>query len=138
MYIKSLTLTHFRNYKNLSLTLPEANFLIALIGKNAQGKTNFIEAVSMLSLAKSFRNADNEDILKFDESHFRIATNIINKENQEEKLEIFFEKEPRKRKVYKVDDLNSSATDFVGHLLSTTFSADDIHMMHAAPNIRRK
>lgn len=138
MHIQSLNLTHFRNYQELKLTLLKENFLYALIGKNAQGKTNFIEAISILSLAKSFRNTDTEDLLKFDESHFRIQANILNRENQEEKLEVFFEQHPRKRRVYKIDDVNTSTTNFVGHLLSTTFSADDIHMAHAAPSIRRR
>ena len=58
MYIKSLKLENFRNYDSLSASFhPGVNILI---GDNAQGKTNLIEAIYMMSFAKSFARAKTE------------------------------------------------------------------------------
>ena len=57
MYLERLTLLNFRNYRQLEMGPPRGPSV--LYGDNAQGKTNFLEAVYLLSIAKSFR-ADNE------------------------------------------------------------------------------
>ena len=57
MYLQHLTLLNYRNYRQLDVEMPRGP--VVLHGDNAQGKTNFLEAVYLLSIAKSFR-ADNE------------------------------------------------------------------------------
>ena len=52
MYLSSLSLSYFRNYAQLDLPLVPGLFLFH--GDNAQGKTNLLEAVSMLATATSF------------------------------------------------------------------------------------
>lgn len=61
MPLKRLTLKHFRNFEHLELDFhPEFNFIY---GKNAQGKTNLIEAVHYLATLKSFRTAEKTDLI---------------------------------------------------------------------------
>jgi DNA replication and repair protein RecF len=53
--ITSLTLENFRNYRTLSLTLPAQP--VVLRGVNGAGKTNILEAISLLSPGRGFRSA---------------------------------------------------------------------------------
>ena len=53
MKINHIELKNFRNYKDCSVDF--APFINIFIGKNAQGKTNLLEAIYILSLSKSFK-----------------------------------------------------------------------------------
>lgn len=55
MKLKKLQLEHYRNYESISLNChPDVNILI---GENAQGKTNLLESIYTLALAKSHRTS---------------------------------------------------------------------------------
>ena len=60
-YISQINLSHFRNYRSLTLTELERGFLV-LTGANGAGKTNVLEAVSILSPGRGMRRAALEDI----------------------------------------------------------------------------
>ncbi|MBI4200664.1 MAG: AAA family ATPase, partial [Chloroflexi bacterium] len=61
MYLSRLALTNFRNFRHLELELPHG--LVFLVGANAQGKTNLLEAAYLLAIAKSYRtNVEREMI----------------------------------------------------------------------------
>jgi len=63
MYLSHLTLSEFRNYRQLNLTLEPGLFLF--YGDNAQGKTNLLEAVSMLSTATSFHASSDREVVNW-------------------------------------------------------------------------
>ena len=58
--ITSLTLQNFRNYASLQLNLPAKP--VVLMGENGAGKTNILEAISLLSPGRGFRNAAIRDM----------------------------------------------------------------------------
>lgn len=59
MYLSRLSLTNYRNFRHLELHLPQG--LVFILGANAQGKTNLLEAAYLLSIAKSYRtNVERE------------------------------------------------------------------------------
>jgi len=60
--VDRLTLSHFRSYKSLSLQLDGRP--IAIYGLNGAGKTNILEAVSMLSPGRGFKRAGTEDMVR--------------------------------------------------------------------------
>ncbi|MCQ3034867.1 MAG: DNA replication/repair protein RecF [Bacilli bacterium] len=61
MIIESLKLRNFRNYKELELSFdPKLNIIV---GDNAEGKTNIVEAIHFLSLARSFRTNETADLI---------------------------------------------------------------------------
>lgn len=57
-----LSLFDFRNYKKKSFEFNEAN--IVFFGKNGRGKTNILEAISILSIGKSWRETSKKDVIK--------------------------------------------------------------------------
>ncbi len=82
MIIKSLTLRNFRNYDYAKVEFdPKLN---VIIGDNAAGKTNLVEAIYFLSLARSFRTSETSDLIKnkrqFSEIEASVEQDTINKD----------------------------------------------------------
>jgi len=63
MFCEHLSLTNFRNYVRLELELPPGATL--LVGANAQGKTNLLEAVYYLATTRSFRSAVDRELVNW-------------------------------------------------------------------------
>ena len=70
MYIKKLKIKHFRNYKELSISFD--NKVNVIIGENAQGKTNMMEAVYVLAMAKSHRTSNDKELIHWDKEYAKI------------------------------------------------------------------
>ena len=70
MKIKKLELQNFRNYENISINLKDG--LNVLVGKNAQGKTNLVEAINFCCIGKSHRTTKERDLINFDKDFARI------------------------------------------------------------------
>ena len=75
MLIQKLTLKNFRNHQSLSFDFTER--INAIIGPNAVGKTNIVEAIYYLSLAKSFRTDDDVDLVKKNRDKAEIDATIV-------------------------------------------------------------
>ena len=63
MQLNQIVLKHYRNYENQSLELPEGATILA--GENAQGKTNLLEAIFLLTGGKSWRASRRGDLVAF-------------------------------------------------------------------------
>ena len=75
MRISRLHLEQFRNIESLSVFPCETVNII--YGDNAQGKTNLLEAIWLLSGAKSFRGAKDADLIRFGESRALIESDFF-------------------------------------------------------------
>ena len=64
MHIESLELTNYRNYESLTLNFSQT--INVLIGENAQGKTNIMESIYVLSMAKSHRTSNDKELIRWD------------------------------------------------------------------------
>ena len=64
MHVRHLSLSDFRNYRRLELDLPAG--LLLFLGRNAQGKTNLLEAVHLLSTIRSPRTTSDTDLINWD------------------------------------------------------------------------
>ena len=74
MKIKHLGLKNYRNCRELELDITSQKVLI--IGKNAQGKTNILESIYLLSGLKAQRTTTTSDLINFESSFFEINSNI--------------------------------------------------------------
>lgn len=133
MKIKELTLKHYRNYRDVNLKFNDG--LIILTGENAQGKTNLLEAIFLLSLAKSHRtNRDHEMVLW--QEDFASIRAIIETKTFEVPLEIILNK---KGKIAKVNHLEQAKlSQFVGQLNVILFAPEDMQLVKGAPALRRR
>ena len=66
-YIKKVSLKNFRNHRNLNLNLKNSSILI--YGGNGSGKTNILEAISLLNQGKGLRKANLENFLNQENIH---------------------------------------------------------------------
>lgn len=78
--ITSLTLENFRNYRTLSLTLEPQP--VVLRGVNGAGKTNILEAISLLAPGRGFRGAKLKDIDKDGVSPWVVAARVVSGDSE--------------------------------------------------------
>ena len=133
MRINNLELTDFRNYNHFFIEFDQG--INILIGGNAQGKTNIIEAIYLLSVCKSFRTHINDQMIQFDHDFAKVKGNVFSNERMHQ-LELILSKESKKAKVDGKDILKIS--DYVGYLNAVVFVPDDLSLVKGSPSIRRK
>ncbi len=135
MFLKKLNLQNFRNYSNLSLELD--NRPTILLGNNAVGKSNLLEAIYLLSTTKSQRAETDSELIKEEES-FCIVEGLLDTEQSEIDLEIGFQLiDGNLSKKIKVNGIPRRAVDFLGNLPAVIFYPSDINMVTGSPSLRR-
>ncbi|MFC1925192.1 DNA replication/repair protein RecF [Chloroflexota bacterium] len=150
MFISHLSLTDFRNYRHLELSLPPC--LVVIQGDNAQGKTNLLEAVLVLAISKSHRASSDRDLVyrnaDADSQPFARLVAEVQRERGEIKVEIVlrgegaaFPAEPASvlvRKRIRVNGIYRRAVDLVGQVNAVIFSAQDIDLTGGTPSLCRR
>ena len=133
MYIKSLKLENFRNYDNLSVEFhPGINILI---GDNAQGKTNLIEAIYMMSFAKSFRTRRDRETINFNKDYARIDA-VIARDDEEQPFSMLIKPDS---KYISCDGVKvSKMTELLEKVYAVIFSPEDLKLVKDSPDRRRK
>lgn len=133
MQIKSLNLSHFRNYEQVALQFQPG--LTIITGENAQGKTNLLEAIIMLSLAKSHRTHQDQEMIQWDQKQAIIEA-VIQTTHYETPLSLQLS---RKGKVAKVNHLDQAKlSHFIGKLNTVLFAPEDMQLIKGAPTLRRR
>jgi len=136
MYIRQLIAKNFRNYQRLVIDFhPGINIIY---GPNAAGKTNIIEAISILSNIKSFRGIHDSAIIKWGEQSYYCCSTI--EKNETSKFEIGFSLiHNKQKKRAKIDDrIINKMSEYYGKLITVIFSTEDINIIHGPPETRRK
>ena len=133
MFIKSIELKNYRNYKDLKLEFSKEKIL--LIGKNAQGKTNLLEAMYYLSCLNSARAKTDSELIMWNEQAAKVKALIL-KEDFEKELEVLIS--PPKRKELKVNGIKKSkSSEFCTNLSVVSFSVNDLLLLRGVPDDRR-
>ena len=134
MIVRSLQLTDFRNYPQLSLSLDAG--VVALVGRNAQGKTNLAEALVVLSTMKSFRGASNDFVVRNGADSAFVRAELLGDDGREFLIEI--ELKRAGRSVAQVNRKRVVRTrDLLSVLRTTVFSPDDRSLVNGSASVRR-
>ena len=100
MKLKRLGLKNYRNCADVEMEFPTQKTLI--IGKNAQGKTNILESIYLLSDLKSPRTSTMTDLIKFNSEKFEIKAEA-EKNNTDIELDFTYNSEKKRElKINKV------------------------------------
>jgi len=133
-----LALRHFRNLGNQDLELPPEG--VALVGRNAQGKSNLLEAIYYLETFRSFRGSRDEQLVAFGESVFRVAGTLVPEGTPDRAVQVAaaFEKKGKRKKVT-VDGVEPERVgDALGRLAAVVFSPADAELVGGGPGERRR
>lgn len=132
MKLRNLTLTNYRNCKDLSLDFTSAKILI--IGKNAQGKTNILESIYFLSTLKSPRTSNNIELINFDAEKAEINCNLIKNDTD---VELDFTYSNEKKRELAVNKVKTTPKNFKSVLKTVLFSTSDLLLLRGNPSDRR-
>lgn len=124
---------HFRNYAALSLTFQPGIHLF--IGDNAQGKTNLLEALYVLSLSRSYRTAKDRELIQWHHSQAWLEAEI-EKRHGRLILELFFTPQGKKAKLNHIERRRLS--DYVGAFNVVIFAPEDLNLIKGSPRVRRR
>jgi DNA replication and repair protein RecF len=133
MYMKELVLENFRNYESLQLTFD--NKVNVILGENAQGKTNVLEAIYVLAMAKSHRTSNDKDLIRWDEEYAKIEGRV-EKRHTSIPLELTISKKGKKAKSNHIEQQRLS--QYVGNLNVVMFAPEDLHLVKGSPQVRRR
>ena len=138
MRLSELSLSHFRNLGVQDLRIPEEG--VALVGENAQGKSNLLEAIYYLETLRSFRGARDDQLVAFGEDVFRIVGTMEDARGAGATLEVAaaFQKRGRKKKVTLSGEVPARLGDALGHLGAVIFSPADVAVVNDGPGERRR
>lgn len=132
MQLENLVLRNFRNYAELSVEFaPGVN---VLLGPNAQGKTNLLEAIYVLALARSHRTNSDKDLIGWEGSEAAIGGRV-RKSVGDVPLELQFTKKGKKARVNHLEQAKLS--QYIGHLNVVLFAPEDLDLVKGAPTVRR-
>lgn len=133
MRIEHLELQNYRNYEKLELSFsPEIN---VFIGENAQGKTNIMEALYVLSMAKSHRSSNDKELIRWDAEYGKIKADVYRKYGRLP-LEITLSKKGKTAKVNHLEQRRLS--DYIGQLNVVMFAPEDLDLVKGSPQVRRR
>lgn len=133
MILRRLTLKNFRNIAYDVIEFKDGVNL--LVGKNGQGKTNILEAVSFCSYLKSFRAAKEEQLIRFGEQSAYIKLEYEDR-GALQSIEVTINKDDKKE--LKQNGVTVSKNrDLIGAFLSVIFTPDHLNLIKEGPNKRR-
>lgn len=133
MKINSLELNNFRNYTYTKTEFKDGlNFIV---GSNAQGKTNMLEGIYLLSVGKSPKNSKDKQIIRFNQNKAKVGVNFSTVAGNKT-IEIYLDKSEKKS--IKINNLNIlKLTELVGTLSVVYFSPDELKLIKEVPEDRR-
>ena len=134
MRINRLTLQNFRNYGEQSVDFAPDNNVI--VGENAQGKTNLLEAIVMLSCAHSNRARADREMIRFGEDEARLTGEIDSRERAFSVELSLFSGKRRKLQINKVPA--KRASELTGVLGTVFFCPEDLMLIRDGAAARRR
>ena len=135
MELRNLSLRNFRNYEELSLDFDSGVNLI--VGQNAQGKTNLLEAVSYLGSGKSFRAQKQSEMVRFGADFADIEGEIFSQERIQQLRWVLFSA-TRPRQIWRNGAKKKTTADISGVMSTVLFCPEDLMVLKAGASARRR
>lgn len=135
MRIDRLYLRNFRNYTEMNTEfVPGVNLLV---GDNANGKTNLLEAIFYLSTAKAFRAKHENELLLFGSEFAELSAKVFSQEREQELKVLLFEGR-RPRQLWLNGVKQKTASGIAGVLTSVLFCPEDLSVLKKGAAPRRR
>jgi len=132
--ITRLVLKNYRTYKDAIIDFSEG--LNVFVGKNAQGKTNILEAVFFAVIGRSFRTSKEKEVISWGETSSYIKSEF-SRQYRDVEIELIFS--DRNKKTVKVDKIPLHRIgELMGHVNAIFFSPDELKLVKESPEERRR
>jgi DNA replication and repair protein RecF len=137
VHLSGIQIRHFRNLAEQQLELPAEG--VAIIGENAQGKTNLLEAVYYLETFRSFRGSRDDRLVALGQDFFRIVGNLEG-QSPEDGIEVSaaFQLRGKRKKIALDGEEPERLGDGLGRLAAVVFSPADVALVSDGPGARRR
>lgn len=134
MLLKTILLNNYRNYTKANLLCsPTLNIIW---GNNAQGKSNLLEAIYLLSTGQAYRTNHDQELVRWGASYYLIKSEI---QNNERTLDIELMYQIDQKKSLKINGYKRSRiSDVLGVFNVVLFSPDDLYLVKGGPTRRRR
>jgi DNA replication and repair protein RecF len=135
VFLKNLKLSNYRNFSSVDLKLSNSTLFV---GKNAQGKSNVLDAVYFLATTKSPKAEKDSQLIKEDQTVCRVE-GVIEKEGEgENNLEIVMQDNSEGfTKRTRVNGVSRRVVDYLGNLVVIQFVPEDLNLVIGSPSLRR-
>ena len=133
MKVTSLSVFNFRNWNDGKIEFDDK--INILVGNNAQGKTNLLEAIYFCCIGKSLRAKDKE-LVQFEKENGKITLNI-QKKFSKAKVEVYLFK--KQKKSVKINNIPINRIgQLMGEVNMVYFSPDELKLIKETPEDRRR
>ena len=136
MRVSTLDLANFRNYAALHVEPPSG--VCVFVGDNAQGKSNLLEAISLLATGKSFRAAREADLVRTDSPLARVAARVATRQSEVQAACIITRVGEGARKRFVRNGRGVAYAQFLGGINAVTFMPLDLQLVAGPPAMRRR
>jgi DNA replication and repair protein RecF len=136
MRLAHLSLTTFRNYGSLELSLAPGHQLF--LGRNGEGKTNLLEAIHLLGTGGSQRTSRDGPMMQHGASGFRVGARLEPEEGRTGhplRVEVSVE---RGTKRIELDRQPARASDLLAAIKVVSFAPSDVELVHDSARVRRR
>lgn len=135
MELESIRLRGFRNYFELDAAfVPGVNLIL---GDNAQGKTNLLEAMVYLSTGKAFRTRKEQELIRFGADFADLEADVLSK-NRDKTLRAVLFPGRKPRQLYLNGVKQKNFTTMAGELTTVLFCPEDLLILKTGAEKRRK
>lgn len=133
MLLEQLKLRGFRNYDSAEVKFtPGVN---VFLGENAQGKTNMMESIYFLALARSHRTSKDKELIGWNQDFAKVE-GLVKTNRDNFPLEIVVSNKGKKAKINHLEQPKLSK--YIGHLNIILFAPEDLEIVKGSPAIRRR
>jgi len=141
MHLAHLSLTNFRNYVRCDLDFSSP--ITVVLGANAQGKTNLLEAIYYLATAESPRTRSDRELINWlaSEEHppfARLEARVEGSDTLREMSIVLLNDGERLQKEIRINGVKRRALDLVGQVKVVLFMPEDIDLIAGSPDARRR
>ncbi|HEY3914545.1 MAG TPA: DNA replication/repair protein RecF [Verrucomicrobiae bacterium] len=132
VHLSHLRLRDFRNYKRLDVDFPAGFHL--LLGDNAQGKTNILEAVYLIATLRSFRGVGGAQMIRHGQKGYFVGANVTSRSTHD--IKIYWS--ARERNLALDGQPVRRLGDYLGTLRAVVFCTEDLQLIKGTARLRRR
>jgi len=132
VHLAHLRLRDFRNYARLDADFAPGFHL--LLGDNAQGKTNILEAIYLLATLRSFRGVGGAQMIRHGQAAYFVGAKV--KAQASHEIRMYWSL--RERKLSLDAQPVRRLTDYLGTLRTVVFCTEDLQLIKGTGRVRRR